>query len=101
LPLVSPQWGGFGVVYNNKFGFPLWSNKNMIRFLQTAGQTTKYILGGLLLIICASMVITLIPGGLSGDVFGGGQPGRGIIAKVGVQGARIEDAMKPVGANKV
>ena len=53
----------------------------MIRFLQTAGQTTKIILGGLLLIICASMVITLIPGGLSGDVFGG-QPGKGIIARV-------------------
>jgi peptidyl-prolyl cis-trans isomerase D len=53
----------------------------MIRFLQKSGQTTKYVLGGLLLIICASMVITLIPGGLSGDVFGG-QPGRGVIAKV-------------------
>jgi peptidyl-prolyl cis-trans isomerase D len=53
----------------------------MIRFLQKSGQTTKYVLGGLLLIICASMVITLIPGGLSGDVFGG-QPGRGIVAKV-------------------
>ncbi len=54
----------------------------MIRFLQKSGQTTKYILGGLLLIVCASMVVTLIPGGLSGDVFGGGQPGRGVIAKV-------------------
>jgi len=54
----------------------------MIRFLQKSGQTTKYILGGLLLIICASMVITLIPGGLSGDVFNGGQPGKGIVAKV-------------------
>jgi peptidyl-prolyl cis-trans isomerase D len=54
----------------------------MIRFLQKSGQTTKYVLGGLLLIICASMVITLIPGGLSGDVFGGGQPGKGVIAKV-------------------
>jgi peptidyl-prolyl cis-trans isomerase D len=53
----------------------------MIRFLQTAGQTTKIILGGMLLIICASMVITLIPGGLGADVFGG-QPGKGIIAKV-------------------
>jgi peptidyl-prolyl cis-trans isomerase D len=54
----------------------------MIRFLQTAGQTTKIILGGMLLIICASMVITLIPGGLNGEIFGGGSPGRGIIAKV-------------------
>jgi len=54
----------------------------MIRFLQKSGQTTKYVLGGLLLIICASMVITLIPGGLSGDVFGGGQPGKGVVANV-------------------
>jgi peptidyl-prolyl cis-trans isomerase D len=55
----------------------------MIRFLQTSGQATKMILGGILLIICASMVITLVPGGISGEVFGGGQPGKGIIAKVG------------------
>jgi peptidyl-prolyl cis-trans isomerase D len=53
----------------------------MIRFLQQSGQTTKYVLGGLLLIICASMVITLIPGGLGGEVFGG-TPGKGIVAKV-------------------
>src|SRR5215469_14080064 len=53
----------------------------MIRFLQKSGQTTKYVLGGLLLIICASMVITLIPGGLGGDVFGN-NPGKGIVAKV-------------------
>ena len=53
----------------------------MIRFLQKGGQTTKYVLGGLLLIICASMVITLIPGGLGGEVFGT-QPGKGVIAKV-------------------
>src|SRR5215471_6578890 len=53
----------------------------MIRFLQQSGQTTKYILGGLLLIICASMVITLIPGGLGGDILGSG-PGKGFVAKV-------------------
>ena len=53
----------------------------MIRFLQKSGQTTKYVLGGLLLIICASMVITLIPGGLGGEVFGN-TPGKGVVAKV-------------------
>jgi peptidyl-prolyl cis-trans isomerase D len=53
----------------------------MIRFLQESGKATKYVLGGLLLIICASMVITLIPGGLGGEVFGGA-PGKGIVAKV-------------------
>src|SRR5215475_12099520 len=58
----------------------------MIRFLQQSGQTTKYILGGLLLLICASMVITLIPGGLGGDLLGGG-PGKGFVAKV--DGAEI------------
>lgn len=56
----------------------------MIRFLQQSGKATKYVLGGLLLIICASMVITLIPGGLGGEVFGG-TPGRGIVAKVNGQ----------------
>ncbi len=52
----------------------------MIRFLQTSGQTTKYILSGVLLIICASMVIAFIPG-LGSDSFSG-SPGKGIIAKV-------------------
>jgi peptidyl-prolyl cis-trans isomerase D len=61
-----------------------WSDKNMIRFLQQSGKTTKYVLGGLLVIICVSMVITLIPGGLGGEVFGG-TPGRGIVAKVNGQ----------------
>jgi peptidyl-prolyl cis-trans isomerase D len=54
----------------------------MIRFLQKSGQTTKYVLGGLLLIICASMVITLIPGGLTGDVFGASPLRAGVVAKV-------------------
>jgi peptidyl-prolyl cis-trans isomerase D len=53
----------------------------MIRSLQNAGQLTKYILGGVLLIICGSMVITLIPGGLSSDIWGG-KLNRGVVAKV-------------------
>jgi len=52
----------------------------MIRFLQTPGPTKKIILGGMLLVICAAMVITLIPGGLGADLMG--QPGKGVIAKV-------------------
>jgi peptidyl-prolyl cis-trans isomerase D len=52
----------------------------MIRFLQTPGPTKKIILGGMLLVICAAMVITLIPGGLGSDLMG--QPGKGVIAKV-------------------
>lgn len=34
----------------------------MIRFLQTQRAATKYVLGGILLLICASMVLFMIPG---------------------------------------
>ena len=54
----------------------------MIRFLQTPGPLKKIILGGMLLVICAAMVITLVPGGV-GSSFGFGGPGRGVVAKVG------------------
>lgn len=71
----------------------------MIRFLQQSGQTTKYVLGGLLLLICASMVITLVPGGLGGDVFTGGTPGRGIIAKVDGGDISTEDVRQTARQN--
>jgi len=71
----------------------------MIRFLQKSGQTTKYVLGGLLLIICASMVITLIPGGLQGDVFTGGTPGQGTIAKVDGADISTEDVRQTARQN--
>ena len=45
----------------------------MIRTLQSAGPTLKIILGGMLLVICAGMVITLIPGGIASS-FGIGAP---------------------------
>ncbi|MGA3349677.1 MAG: peptidylprolyl isomerase [Candidatus Sulfotelmatobacter sp.] len=52
----------------------------MIRFLQTEGPFKKIVLSGLLLIICAAMVIAFVPGIGSGDITGA--PGKGIIAKV-------------------
>jgi peptidyl-prolyl cis-trans isomerase D len=54
----------------------------MIRFLQTPGPLKKIVLGGLLLVICGAMVISLTPT-LSGSFFGG--PGAGVVAKVGDQ----------------
>jgi peptidyl-prolyl cis-trans isomerase D len=56
----------------------------MIRQLQNAGPTLKIILGALLVIICASMAITLIPGGL-GSSLGIGAPPAGVLATIGDQ----------------
>jgi peptidyl-prolyl cis-trans isomerase D len=70
-----------GIVYNLAFRLKFWSDKKMIRFLQTPGPTKKIILGGMLLVICAAMVITLVPGGI-GDSIGLGGPGQGVVAKV-------------------
>lgn len=57
----------------------------MIRFLQHSGKTTKTILGGILVVICGAMVITLVPGGILGDAFGFGSPEKGVLARVGGQ----------------
>jgi len=62
------------------FSFNLWSDKKMIRFLQTQGPAKKIILSGILLVICGAMVIAFIPGGLTSDITG--TPGKGIVAKV-------------------
>lgn len=53
----------------------------MIRFLQTEGPIKKVVLSGLLLLICAAMVIAFVPGGLGGELTG--TPGKGVVAKVG------------------
>src|SRR6202140_1782725 len=52
----------------------------MIRFLQTEGPVKKIVLSGLLLLICAAMVIAFVPGGLGDNI--PGTPGKGVVAKV-------------------
>jgi peptidyl-prolyl cis-trans isomerase D len=56
----------------------------MIRQLQNAGPLVKIILGALLVLICASMAITLIPGGI-GSGLGFGGPPAGSLATIGDQ----------------
>ncbi len=62
----------------------------MIRQLQNAGPTLKIILGALLVIICASMAITLIPGGI-GSSFGIGAPPAGVLATIGDQQVTVNE----------
>ncbi len=57
----------------------------MIRFLQKPGPLKKFLLGGILVVVCVMMVITLVPGGLFGDYLGGGLTAQGVLAKVGDQ----------------
>ncbi len=58
----------------------------MLRFLQKPGPIKKIVLGGILVVVCVMMVITLIPGGgFLGDMFGGGLNTQGILARVGNQ----------------
>ena len=52
----------------------------MIRFLQTEGPFKKFVLGGLLILICAAMVIAFVPGGIGSEITG--TPGKGVVAKV-------------------
>jgi len=64
----------------------------MIRILQSAGPTLKIILGAMLVIICASMVITLIPG--YGSSLGLGTPARGVLAKIGDQEVTVNEVQR-------
>jgi peptidyl-prolyl cis-trans isomerase D len=65
----------------------------MIRTLQSAGPTLKIVLGGLLLIICGGMIITLIPGGL-GSSFGVGAPPQGVVARVDDQEVTVPEVQR-------
>src|ERR1039457_7481985 len=65
----------------------------MIRQLQNAGPTVKIILGALLVLICASMAITLIPGGV-GSSLGIGAPPAGVLATVGDQTVTVPEVQR-------
>lgn len=51
----------------------------------------KIILGGLLLVICVMMVVTLVPGGMFGDYFGSTITTAGVIAKVGSDDINVQE----------
>lgn len=63
----------------------------MIRFLQTPSKAKKIILGGIIIVFCGAMVITLVPGGMLGDSFGFGSPQGGVLAKVGDQEVTVAE----------
>src|SRR5271157_4961472 len=56
----------------------------MLRFLQTPGPIKKIVLGGILVVICVMMVVTLIPGG-------GFLTQQGVLARVGSQEINIPE----------
>ena len=67
----------------------------MIRFLQTPGPVKKIVLGGLLVVICAAMVIVLVPGGILGDAFGfQSNLGQNVVAKVGSEEISIGEVQQ-------
>jgi peptidyl-prolyl cis-trans isomerase D len=65
----------------------------MIRQLQNAGPTVKIVLGALLVLICASMAITLIPGGI-GSSLGIGTPPAGVLATIGDQTVTVPEVQR-------
>src|ERR1700687_5760813 len=65
----------------------------MIRTLQNAGPTLKIILGAMLVFICASMAITLIPGGI-GSSLALGAPPAGVLASIGDQTVTVPEVQR-------
>src|SRR5258708_6150992 len=65
----------------------------MIRTLQNAGPKLKTIRGGMLVIICVSMAITLIPGGI-GSSLGIGAPPAGVLASIGDQTVTVPEVQR-------
>jgi peptidyl-prolyl cis-trans isomerase D len=65
----------------------------MIRFLQTPGPFKKYVLGGILVIICISMAWYVVPGGSGSSVLGSG-PAQGVVATVSGQDITASDVQR-------
>jgi peptidyl-prolyl cis-trans isomerase D len=64
----------------------------MIRTLQSAGPALKIILGGMLVLICLSMVAYLVPTGNSGSWWGGASaPPKGVVASIGDQEVTVAE----------
>src|ERR1700691_3983421 len=82
-------FGNTSLVYNQEFRLGFRSDKKMIRFLQTEGPFKKIVLSGLLLLICAAMVIAFIPGSLGTDLMV--TPGKGVLAKVSGEDITVEE----------
>jgi len=62
----------------------------MIKFLQSGSKTTKYLLGGMLLILCGSMVTFLIPGFMSDSTVNASNT----VASVGGHSIQIADVQR-------
>jgi peptidyl-prolyl cis-trans isomerase D len=64
----------------------------MLRFLQKPGPIKKIVLGGILVVVCVMMVVTLIPGGgFLNELFGGGLTTQGVLARVGNQDIGVQE----------
>ncbi len=66
----------------------------MIRTLQSAGPALKIILGGMLVLICLSMVAYLVPTGGTGFGWGSGAPPRGVIARIDDQEVTVPEVQR-------
>ena len=72
----------------------------MIKFLQAPGKTKKIVLGGMLIVICGAMVITLVPGGMLGNALGFNNLQANVIASVDNQDigvAEVRDTAQRMG----
>ncbi|HYL93613.1 MAG TPA: peptidyl-prolyl cis-trans isomerase [Alphaproteobacteria bacterium] len=70
----------------------------MIRFLQSGNRAVKYVLGGFLVVICVSMVVSLVPG--FGSSSSADTNRAGIIATVGGQDILTADVVQQVTATQ-